>query len=146
MKKYKRTCEDELDWVVVDQLHKATLQMSNNCFEFKKICVGLIGAVLAILVKLNDNQLTHSYFFIPLLICVGFWIADSSAYYFQRKTRSNMNKKLYAIACRNSIENYQYDEIKVSYFGAIFNSSMFLYYSLVFISFIGWGMYLWIYK
>ena len=66
MKEYKRTCEDELDWVVVDQLHKATLQMSNNCFEFKKICVGLIGAVLAILVKLNDNQLTHSYFFIPL--------------------------------------------------------------------------------
>lgn len=63
MKEYKRTCEDELDWVVVDQLHKATLQMSNNCFEFKKICVGLIGAVLAILVKLNDNQLTHSYFF-----------------------------------------------------------------------------------
>ena len=84
MTEYKRSCEDELDWASVDQLHEATLQISKSCFEFKKICVGLIGAALAVLVKLTDNNLDHSYFVIPLLICFGFWVADFSAYYFQR--------------------------------------------------------------
>lgn len=76
MTEYKRTCEDELDWSSVEQLHEATLQMSKSCFEFKKICVGLIGAALAVLVKLTDNELDHSYFIIPLLICFGFWFLD----------------------------------------------------------------------
>ncbi|CRL59067.1 hypothetical protein [Proteus penneri] len=52
MEEYKKSCEDELDWEIINQLHEATLQMSKSCFEFKKICVGLIGATLAILAKL----------------------------------------------------------------------------------------------
>lgn len=142
MKEYKKTCEDELDWATINQLHEATLQISKSCFEFKKICVGLIGAGLAILVKLTDNQLDHSYFSIPLLICFGFWIADFSAYYYQRKTRIAMNKKFKLIAERNSISSYQNENLTVSWFGAAFNYSMSLYYALAALGLIGWFAYL----
>lgn len=142
MTEYKRTCEDELDWASVDQLHEATLQISKSCFEFKKICVGLIGAALAILVKLTDNHLDHSYFLIPLLICFGFWIADFSAYYFQRRTRIAMSKRLQAIAQRNSIEDYQYEQLTVTWLSSAFNHSMSLYYALAILGFVGWLSFL----
>jgi hypothetical protein len=138
---YKRSCEDELDWATVNQLHEATLQISKSCFEFKKICVGLIGASLAVLVKLTDNNIDHSYFIVPLLICFGFWIADFSAYYFQRKTRNAMSKKLKAIALRNSISEYVSTELEVSWFSAAFNHSMSLYYALATLGLIGWFAY-----
>ncbi|MCG9767589.1 hypothetical protein L1D59_03115 [Pseudoalteromonas piscicida] len=141
MTEYKRSCEDELDWASVDQLHEATLQISKSCFEFKKICVGLIGAALAILVKLTDNHLDHSYFVIPLLICFGFWVADFSAYYFQRKTRSAMNQKLHAIALRNSLSNYPNSDLGVTWLRAAFNHSMALYFALAALGIIGWVAY-----
>lgn len=133
MTEYKKTCEDELDWTLVNQLHEATLQISNSCFEFKKICVGLIGATLAILVKVTDGEIDSSYFLIPLLICFGFWIADASAYYFQRRTRSAMNLKLKSIALRNNLPDYDSPEVSVSLIGAVFNSSMSLYYVFILI-------------
>lgn len=121
----------------MNQLHESTLQISKSCFEFKKICVGLIGAVLAVLVKISGNQLNNSYFFIPLLVCCGFWIADSSAYYFQRRNRIIMNEKLDAIADRNAIENYEPESLSVSLLGALFNYSMSLYYALAISGFSG---------
>lgn len=139
---YKKTCEDEIDWSSVNQLHEATLQISKSCFEFKKICVGLIGVSLAILVKLTGNQLDHSFFCIPLLICFGFWIADFSAYYYQRKTRIAMSKKLQAIAQRNAIDNYQSEQLSISWRGAAFNHSMSLYYTLAAIGLFGWFAFL----
>lgn len=142
MEEYKKSCEDELDWASVNQLHEATLQISKSCFEFKKICVGLIGAALAVLVKITDNQIDHSYFSIPLLICFGFWIADFSAYYYQRRTRIAMNKKLIAIAERNSISDYQSESLDASWYRAAFNHSMSLYYALAVLGLIGWLAYL----
>lgn len=141
-KEYKRSCEDELDWATVEQLHEATLQIGKSCFEYKKICVGLIGVALAALVKLTDNQLDHTYFVIPLLVCFGFWIADFSAYYFQRKTRIAMSKKFESIANRNEVENYTPENLSVSWFSSAFNYSMSLYYALAIFGFIGWGAYI----
>ncbi|CDM88754.1 hypothetical protein [Xenorhabdus bovienii] len=141
MEEYKKSCEDELDWVIVNQLHEATLQMSKSCFEFKKICIGLIGATLAILAKLTDGKLDHSYFYITLILCSGFWIADFSAYYFQRKTRMAMNRKLAALANRNSIKDYPSDNLEVTWLKAAFNHSMVLYYVFAFIEVSGWLVY-----
>ncbi len=138
---YKRTCEDELDWTDIGQLHDATLQISKSCFEFKKLCVGLIGAALAVLVKLTDSELDYSYFAVPLLICLGFWVADLTAYYYQRSTRKAMDKKLRAIAKRNSLTNYGRNDIEASWFGAAFNLSMSLYYVLACLGAIGWVAY-----
>ena len=142
MEEYKKTCEDELDWVGVNQLHEATLQISKSCFEFKKICVGLIGVALAVLVKITDSQINHSYFLIPLLICFGFWVADFSAYYFQRRTRMAMNQKLAAIAERNSIEDYHVESLAASWVRAAFNHSMSLYYAFAVLGSMGWLLYL----
>lgn len=142
MDEYKKTCEDELDWVVVNQLHEATLQMSKSCFEFKKICVGLIGASLAILAKITDGKLDHSYFYVTLILCFGFWIADFSAYYFQRKTRAAMNNKIIALANRNSINGYSTENLEVSWRKAAFNHSMVLYYAFAFIGIIGWLIFI----
>lgn len=141
MQEYKRNCQDELDWATIDQLHEATLQISNSCFEFKKICVGLIGVSLTVLVKLTDSEIGASYFFIPLLICFGFWIADSSAYYFQRKNRIIMNEKIKEIANRNCIINYQTVVLEAKWHIAVFNYSMCLYYVLAAIGLVGWIMY-----
>ncbi|WP_337228479.1 hypothetical protein [Proteus faecis] len=141
MEEYKKSCEDELDWEIINQLHEATLQMSKSCFEFKKICVGLIGATLAILAKITDGKLDHSYFYITLILCLGFWIADSSAYYFQRKTRMVMNKKLISLANRNSINGYLTENLEVTWSKAVFNLSMVLYYFFALIGFIGWLIY-----
>lgn len=138
MKEYKKSCEDEIDWNSINQLHEATLQLSKSCFEFKKICVGLIGASLAVLVKLTANKIGLLYFLIPTLICLGFWIADSSAYYYQRKTRMVMNGKLDKIALRNGLKSYNPDKLNVTWIMAVFNSSMVLYY--VFISLIALGL------
>ncbi|WP_194856924.1 hypothetical protein [Alloalcanivorax venustensis] len=141
MEEYKRTCEDELDWANIYQLHEATLQISKSCFEFKKICVGLIGAVLAVTVKLTGGEIGHSYFSIPLFICLGFWVADLSAYYYQRKTRIAMNEKFKAIAARNDLDDYNIPKLSISWFMAAFNHSMSLYYALLVLGLGGWLSY-----
>jgi hypothetical protein len=38
---------DEIDWKIVDQLHDATLKISNDCFEYKKLCVAVVAGVTA---------------------------------------------------------------------------------------------------
>ncbi len=129
---YKKNCEDEIDWNSVNQLHDATLQLSKSCFEFKKICIGLIGASLAVLVKLTNNKIDFLYFLIPILICVGFWLADSSAYYYQRKIRALMNDKLTSIAIRNQVVKRN-EILTVSWIQAFFNPSMVLYYFFIII-------------
>lgn len=139
---YKKTCEDEIDFVEIQQLHEATLQISTSCFEFKKICVGLIGAAFAVLIKLSSNEINHSLFFVPLLLCLGFWIADFTAYYYQRSTRNLMNKKLFSIASRNNIENRQSASITASWLKAAFNLSMSLYYVLGCLITLGWACYI----
>jgi len=135
---YKKSCEDELELIEIQQLHEATLQISKSCFEFKKLCVGLIGASVAVLVKLSGNEISHSLFFVPLLICLGFWIADFTAYYYQRSTRAVMNRKLSSIADRNSIVGFQRDQVKISWFKSAFNLSMTLYYVLGLLLIAGW--------
>ena len=139
---YKKSCEDELELIEIQQLHEATLQISKSCFEFKKLSVGLIGAAIAVLVKLSGNELNHSLFFIPLLICFGFWVADFTAYYYQRSTRSVMNSKLSSIAQRNNIDDFQRGNVTASWFKSAFNLSMSLYYVLGLLLIGGWVSYI----
>ena len=141
MEEYKKSCHDALDWEDVDQLHAATLEISKSCFEFKKICVGLIGVAATILVKFTKDRLDHSFFFVPLLLAVGFWIADATSYYYQRQIRSLMDKTLIAIAGRNSLTEYTRKKTKASWTGAFFNASMALYYVLVALLLLGWISY-----
>lgn len=138
MSEYKRSCKDEIHWNKISQLHEATLQISNSCFEFKKLCVSLIGISVIFLGKIMGTDLDSSYFFVPLLICIGFWIADSTAYYYQRVTRNNMTKLFKSIADDNELTDLNLSEIEVNWKMSLFNNSMSLYYVFIVFLFIGW--------
>lgn len=138
MSEYKRSCKDEIHWNKISQLHEATLQISNSCFEFKKLCVSLIGISVIFLGKVIGTDLDSSYFFVPLLICIGFWIADSTAYYYQRVTRNNMTKLFKSIADDNELTDLNLSEIEVNWKMSLFNNSMSLYYVFIVFLFIGW--------
>ena len=125
---YKKSCRDELDWNAVEQLHESTLQISNSCFEFKKLCVGLIGIIVAALIKFGDNETHILVFLLPLIISIGFWICDSTAYYYQKKNRSLMNKTLNGIAVRNQAIGDALPTDTPQWKQAFFNPSMALYY------------------
>lgn len=142
MEKCDKSCLDEINLIEINQLHEATLQISKSCFEFKKICIGLIGVSMTIIVKLTNNSMDHSYFLVPLLICFGFWVADFTAYYYQKSTRSIMNSKFKSIASRHKIKNYAYVEIQPSWFRSAFNLSMSLYYVLSSLLVLGWGLFI----
>ncbi|WP_421167481.1 hypothetical protein [Aeromonas dhakensis] len=138
---YKRNAADEMDWVEVDQLHEATLKISQNCFEFKKLCVAVIGIAAVALGKLTSDTLDPSYFVVPFLIAFGFWIADFTAYYYQRVTRNRMNTRLQAIASRNQISTDNISTINVSWGNAMFNLSMSLYFVLMSLSVVGFFLF-----
>lgn len=133
-----KTSHDDLDVAEIDQLHNAVLQMSKSCFEYKKICVGLLGAAIALIVKFSPeaNHISNTLFIVPLVIIISFWLADSTAYYYQIATRLRMNKIRTEIAIRNNISEYNVKELKLSKFKSLFNGSMILYYSLI-VFFIG---------
>jgi hypothetical protein len=141
MNEYKKSCKDEIHWNQITQLHEATLQISKSCFEFKKLCVGLIGVSMVVLGKLTGNDLDHSYFVVPLFICLGFWIADFTAYYYQRITRKNMNKQVKLIAEGNELDDLEIKEIEVSWKMSAFNLSMSLYFVLAAFAVIGWLLF-----
>jgi hypothetical protein len=86
----KRTFEEEFSWKQIDQLGTATLQFSNHCLEYKKLCVGLTTAVPALLIKLTNNHLDTSIFVAALLIALTFWVIDAQAYFYQESLRVRM--------------------------------------------------------
>ena len=141
MTEYKKTCHDALDWEDVEQFHAAVLHISKSCFEYKKICIGVIGVTAAVLVKFTDDRLDHSFFLVPLLLACGFWFADATAYYYQRVIRCLMDKRFIAIANRNNLSDYRRSETTASWRQAFFNSSMTLYYVLVALLVPGWIAY-----
>lgn len=137
---YERTCEDELDWKDVDQLHQATLQISKSCFEYKKLCISFLGVSTALLVKFTENSLNHTVFVLGLLICVGFWISDATGYYFQKKLRKQLDERMYSIANRNNYSSYERPRNKASTLKSLFNGSMVFYYVLIMTIFVIWWM------
>ncbi|MGI2897052.1 hypothetical protein [Vibrio alginolyticus] len=138
---YKRNAADEMDWAEVDQLHEATLKISQNCFEFKKLCVAVTGIAAVALGKLTSNTLDPSYFVVPFLVAFGFWIADFTAYYYQRVTRKRMNIRLQAIASRNQLSTDNISIVNVSWGNAMFNLSMSLYFVLMSLSVVGFILF-----
>lgn len=132
---------DDLDLNEIDQLHNAVLQMSKSCFEYKKICVGLLGAAIALIVKFSDEPLTNTLFVIAIAIVISFWLADSTAYYYQTATRKRMNNIRLEIAERNEIDNYTVKNLKLSVVSSLFNGSMILYYSMVALILLGWAIF-----
>ena len=88
---YSKSFDDELDWTMLDQLHKAVLQIGTFCFRTKQVCLTVQVAVAGLLVRFTDNRLDQSVFVAGAAIPVGFWFLDGVAYYYQTKLRGLMN-------------------------------------------------------
>ncbi|MDA3912353.1 MAG: hypothetical protein PF448_13450 [Bacteroidales bacterium] len=129
MSEYDKSCIDEIDFVKAEQLHAAALQISKTCFDFKKLCVSFLGAAMAFLIKFNDKHVDHSLFVVGLVLILGFWISDVTAYYYQKSLRQRIDLQFKQIAARNQITNILESSTPTAK-GALFNSSMSLYYVL----------------
>lgn len=132
---YKKCCEDEVDWASIEQLHEATLQISNQCFEYKKLCVGVIGVIVAALLKLGSPAPLSIIAFVCAVIGVGFWVCDATAYYYQRANRAKMSELVDEIKKRNSLSGTSVPPVENSRVGALFNRSMSLYFYTLLVCF-----------
>ena len=131
---YKKCHEDELDWSSIKQLHEATLQISNHCFEYKKLCVGVIGIVIAALLKFDAPTSWTSISYMCAALSFGFWLCDATAYYYQRSNRQKINKLFDQIKTRNSHMQEYFSKIENSWPSAFFNRSMSLYFYALILS------------
>ncbi len=82
MVEYTKTFDDELDWELLDQLHKVVLQISTFCFRTKQICLTVLIAVASLLLKFTGDKLDTSVFVAGLVTPLFFWFLDSIAYYY----------------------------------------------------------------
>jgi len=98
---YKKSFEDELDWNLIDQLHKVVLQISGFCFRTKQICLTVNIAVIGLLIKFTENKLDKSVFVAGLVVPLAFWFLDSIAYYYQVKVRGTMKEMRENLRNRN---------------------------------------------
>lgn len=144
-----RTFEEELGWKEIDQLGAATAQFSDHCLEYKKLCVALITAVPALLMKLTNNKLDLSIFVAAGLIAITFWIIDAQAYFYQEKLRDRMKEIAQKIQQARG-EKTLVDGVglpignrtaKRRRFRSYFNSSQLPYYILLAVDGSLWGAY-----
>ena len=64
----QRVIADELDKIQIDQLHKATLNFSNNSLETKKLCVTVQIAVYTLLAGIyKESPLSNLVIALELL-------------------------------------------------------------------------------
>ena len=127
-----QSIQDELDKLVVEQLHKATLNFSAESQETKKLCVTLVAAIFTLLAAFSKTVLRNleiNSIWIALLcasIPLLFWVVDTVTYYYQKKLRYQMQDKLNAIRKRYAIP-IENNEKKASVFRSFFNSSNLMY-------------------
>lgn len=152
MCEYKKSCADEIDFTMAEQMHAAALQISKTCFDLKKLCVIFLGTSMAILIRITDNSIDHSLFVVGLVLITGFLISDATAYFFQRRLRVKINDRLQNIEDRNkdseekpvtkvSEDSEEKPVPKVNFCGALFNGSMSLYFVLEILYIGGWIAY-----
>ncbi|GKW28446.1 hypothetical protein AB6D34_02040 [Pectobacterium brasiliense] len=124
---YKKSCADELDFSSINQYHESTMQISNQCFEYKKLCVGALGIIIAAMLKIGPETNPLLLSLTCLFITIGFWMCDTTAYYYQRVNRQKIYDIQTKISNRNFGENKAATQLENSWIAAIFNKSMILY-------------------
>ena len=99
--------EDSLNLMHIEQLHKATLNFSNNCLETKKLCITVLIAVCTILVSLHEisafNNVLPLLGILEMIISSLFYLVDVSFYYYQSKLRDEMKAEENEIRERHNI-------------------------------------------
>ena len=136
----KRIIYDELNKLQIDQLHKATINISDNSLETKKLCVAVLSGVVTILAGINkDKNLSdwiQSVAILGVLISSLFYIVDSFLWYYQKKLRATMIIEENEIRERHGINKRKEDSMcrGLRWLNAFFNGSQTMYYGLILFS------------
>lgn len=93
--------KDELDKASMEQLHKAVLQLSANCFEVKKLCATILVAAGTLISTFVNKTLDPALFFGGLVVVLIFWMVDAQSYYYQEKLRAHMKRLAEELVARS---------------------------------------------
>ncbi|WP_340155368.1 hypothetical protein [uncultured Winogradskyella sp.] len=112
---YKKSFEDEVDWVIIDQLHSATSRFSTASIELKKMFIILIGISIPAIIKLTDSKLDESLFVTIYVLTFTFWYLDGFTYFYQENLRAKMDVRFEKLKRKNTVsetedENSETDE------------------------------------
>jgi hypothetical protein len=118
---------DDLDKELLEQLHAATLQASDSCFEIKKLCATALIPTGALVALFSDRRVGPAVFVSGLLVITFFWLADAVGYYYQRKLRATMGDVWLRRSQRCSEAWDSPKTTKTSPLRAAFNGSMYFY-------------------
>lgn len=112
---YKKSFEDAVDWVIIDQLHTATSRFSTASIELKKMFIILIGISIPAIIKLTDSKLDESLFVTIYVLTFTFWYLDGFTYFYQENLRAKMDERFEKLKRKNTVsqtedENSETDE------------------------------------
>lgn len=100
---YKKSFEDEVDWVIIDQLHSATSRFSTASIELKKMFIILIGISIPAIIKLTDSKLDESLFVTIYVLTLTFWYLDGFTYFYQENLRAKMDERFEKLKRKNTV-------------------------------------------
>lgn len=147
---YKRSFKDDLDWTLLEQLHRVVLQISTFCFRTKQICLTADVAVIGLLAKFTESTLDHSMFVAGLVIPLCFWFLDSVGYFYQVKLRGVMENIQNRLHKRNTKQLVKVDynsvierrrvrcSLQRRVVKSLFNNSMWMYFLLIIADLVLW--------
>jgi hypothetical protein len=145
---------DELDKEQIQQLHAATLQISGNCFELKKLCATVLVAAGTLIASFTSKHVDSSLFLAGCLVVLVFWVADGQSYYIQAKLRRRMRDLQMTRTARVAeLNDYdvsgvglpaplQKDDVRSAAIKSLFNASMLYYLLLAALLLLGWLLFL----
>lgn len=131
---------DELNKIQIDQLHKATLNFSDNSLETKKLCVTVESAVLTLLAGIYKNDSIDTWIKTATIFCIIipilFYLVDSVLWFYQNRLREKMLIEENEIRARHGLvsRNIEIMSNRKRVFKSLFNGSQIMYLGLVVIS------------
>jgi uncharacterized membrane protein len=139
----EKTFQNSLDQSSINQLHAAVLQVSQTCYDIKKLCATIIGSFVAGVVGLAqvqpDVRVDYPFFLVGVAISFFFWFLDGQNYLLQKRMRLRMKELADNIAQRSGFM-LLVDGVGMPisskgkkpnlFIQSVFNSSMIFYYLL----------------
>jgi hypothetical protein len=101
--------EDSFDKDEIEQLHKAVLGISGQCFEIKKLCVTIELSVCTLVTTIfREIHASKELLFVIKIIIFSvpmfFYFVDICTYYYQDKLRKTMFDIENKIRCRHNVQ------------------------------------------
>jgi len=101
----EKAFQNSLDQDSINQLHAAVLQVSQTCYDIKKLCATIVGSTVAGVIGLAqvqpDVRIGYPFFLIGVVSSAFFWFLDGQNYLLQRKMRTRMKELADNIARRS---------------------------------------------